>query len=70
MGLIDVEETVLKVSGKRGWEAKRILNDRGIDTSRNSVHKGLLIRSNIDDEISKATGVFKTTLEEIKSHSL
>ena len=70
VGLIDVEETVLKVSGKRGWEAKRILNDRGIDTSRKSVHKGLLIKSNIDVEISKATGVFKTTLEEIKRRGL
>lgn len=69
-GLVDVEELVLHVSGKRGWEAKRILNDRGIDTSRKSVHRGLLIKSNIDDEISKASGIFKTTLEEIKKRGL
>lgn len=69
-GLVDAEETVLKVSGKRGWEAKRILNDLGIDTSRKSVHKGLLIKSNIDTEIAKADGVFKTTLEEIKKRGL
>lgn len=70
IGLIGVEEQHLKIFGKRGWEAKVILNTFGLDTSRNSKHKGLLVRSKIDDEILKATGIFKTTLEEIKRRGL
>lgn len=69
-GLIEVEERHLKLVGKRGWEAKTILNSLGLDTSRNSKHKGLLVRSKIDDEILKATGTFETTLEEIKRRGL
>ena len=69
-GLIEVEERHLKLVGKRGWEAKAILNSLGIDTSRNSKHKGLMTRSKIDDEILKATGMFKTTLEELQKRGL
>ena len=69
-GLIAVEERHLSHFGKRGFEAMTILNSLGIDTSRNSKHKGLLVRSTIDDEIAKATGTFKTTLEEIKNRGL
>jgi hypothetical protein len=70
IGLIDIEELVLRVSGKLGWEAKRILNNRGIDTSRKSVHKGLLIKSDIDTEIAKANGLLKETLIKIKNKGL
>ncbi len=70
IGLIGVEEQHLKLFGKRGWEAKTILNTLGLDTSRNSKHKGLLVRAKIDDEIPKATGIFKTTLVEIKKRGL
>ena len=70
VGLVNVEEIVLKVSSKRGWAAKEILNKLGIDTSKKSPHRGLLAKSNIDDEIAKATGVFKNTLEEIKKRGL
>ena len=65
-GLVEIEDKVLRVSGKLGFDAKRILNEQGIDTSRKSPHKGILLRSNIDDEISRATGALKITLEEIK----
>ena len=71
LGLVNVEEIVLKVSGKRGWAAKEILNKLGIDTSKKSAHKGLLIESDIDAEIANATNpVFKHTLEEIKKRGL
>ena len=69
-GLVNVEVKHMKLSGKRGWEAKSILNTLGVDTSRGTKHKGLLQRANIDDEIDKASGVFKTTLEEIKKRGL
>ena len=66
LGLVNVEEIVFKISGKRGWVAKEILNKLGVDTSKKSAHKGLLIESDIDTEITNATNpVFKHTLEEI-----
>lgn len=69
-GLIQIEEEYMKLFGKKGWIAKAILNELGVDTSRKSIHKGLLSGANIDDEIAKASGTFKITLEEIKKRSL
>lgn len=68
-GLVDIEEQVLG-RNSNGSLAKNHLNKLGIDTSRGTEHKGLLLRSNIDDEIAKARGIFKTTLEEIKKRGL
>ena len=71
-GLIHVEENYMKLIDRHGATAKSILNQLGIDTARSSNHRGLLILGcgNIDDEISKATGTFKITLEEIKKRKL
>lgn len=70
-GLEDVEKKYMKLTGRNGATAKYILNKLGVDTSRKSSHMGLLQHSvNIDDEIAKATGTFKLTLEEIKKRSL
>ena len=73
VGLVKVEENVLKLSGKKGWTAQTILRSLGIvDTSAKSIYKGLLSKphADIDVEISRATGIFKTTLEEIKKRGL
>lgn len=70
VGLVQVEEKHMHLEGNRGWAAKAILNELGIDTSRKSVHKGLLAVTNIDDAITNATGTFKTTLQEIKKQGL
>lgn len=71
-GLVQVEENHMNIYGRNGATAKYILNKLGLDTSRKSAHKGLLgkIGSNLDDEIVKATGTFKITLEEIKRRGL
>ena len=65
-GLSEVEKNVLGCNNN-GSTAKCHLNALGINTSRNSKHKGLLIHTDIDDAIAKATDpTFKNTLEEIK----
>lgn len=69
-GLINVEKAVLHLVNNRGWVAKEILNRRGIDTSSSTIHKGLLIKSDLDVEISRASGILKKTLEEIKKRGL
>lgn len=69
-GLVQVEENCMQLIGRSGATAKYILNKLGLDTSKKTSHKGLLIRSNLDDEISKATGTFKITLETIKKSEL
>ena len=71
-GLVQVEENCMKLTGRNGATAKYILNKLGLDTSRKSAHKGLLAKSDssIDDEIAKATGTFKITLQEIKKRGL
>ena len=61
----------MKLTGRNGATAKYILNKLGVDTSGKTGHKGLLLHcTNIDDEIAKATGTFKLTLEEIKKREL
>ena len=73
-GLIRVEENHMGLAGKKGWEAKGVLNSLGINTSRVSKHKGLLLNTNIDDAINDAAkganDILKTTLEEIKKRKL
>ena len=69
-GLIKVELKVLGILNGGGTTAKNILNKLGISTETNNRFKGLLITSDIDVEISKATGKFKETLEEIKKRKL
>ena len=69
VNLEDIEEICLGIKGS-GSTAKNHLNSLGIETSRSSAHRGLLMKSDIDTEISKATGVFKNTLEEIKKRGL
>lgn len=64
--LIKVEEQILQLFNKRGWAAKKILENLGITNDK----KGLLINADIDSEIARATGVFKETLEEIKKLGL
>ena len=68
-GLTKAEQNILN-RDSHGTIARKILISLGIDTSRKNSHKGLLLRSNIDDEIAKATGTFKNTLEEIKKRGL
>ena len=59
---------IIKGHGSTSWNVLRAL---GIDTSRNSKHKGLLIHTSIDDAIANATdSIFKQTLEEIKKRGL
>lgn len=55
-----------------GSRVSAILKSLGIITSDPGGHKGLLLPpgSNIDDEIKKASGEFKNTLEEIKNRGL
>lgn len=68
--LIVIESTCLGVNNK-GSTAKMHLNSLGIDTSRNSPHKGMLSTISIDDAIGNATdAVLKHTLEEIKARGL
>lgn len=71
-GLVWVEENCMKLKGRNGATAKYILNRLGIDTSTKSEHRGLLAKPNVnlDDEIGKATGAFKITLEEIKKRKI
>lgn len=72
VGLPAVEKACLGCNNN-GSTSKSHLNKLGIDTSSNSVHKGLLSKpgSNIDDEIRKAPeGEFKKTLVEIKKRGL
>lgn len=71
-GLVKVEENHMKLIGRKGATAKYILNKLGLNTALKSVHKGLLTKtgSSLDDEIEKATGTFKITLEEIKKRGL
>lgn len=48
-----------------------LLKKLGVDTSRKSKHKGMLIHTGIDDAIVNATDpIFKNTLEEIKKRGL
>ncbi len=63
-------ETKILGKSSNGSVARRHLNNLGIDTSRNSKHKGLLASLSIDDAIAKTSGVFKTTLEEIQKRKL
>ena len=67
-GLILVEENCMKLVGRHGATAKSILNKMGIKTDGS--FKGLLLKSNIDDEIAKAGLPLKKTLEEIKNRGL
>ena len=70
VGLKDVEKAVLGLVGS-GSTAQNHLGELGIETSRTSKHKGLLIHTDIDDEIANADDpVFKNTLEEIKKRGL
>ena len=66
VGLIKIENRLLGLTNKKGWVAKAILDSLGVENKR----KGLLMNSNIDIEISKATDTFKNTLEEIKKRGL
>ena len=66
IGLIKIENQLLGLTNKKGWVAKSILDSLGVENKR----KGLLIKSNIDIEISLANGTFKHTLEEIKKRGL
>ena len=65
-----MDEKFFGVTNQHGVKTWNILKTLGIDTSKKSPHRGLLSKSNIDIEISKATGVFKKTLEEIKKRGL
>ena len=72
VGLEEIEKVCFGCENS-GTTAKVCLNKLGIDTSRKTVHKGLLcaIGANIDDEIAKASDpTFKATLEEIKKRGL
>lgn len=66
VGLVKIENQLLGLTNKKGWVAKAILDSLGVENKR----KGMLINSNIDIEISKATDTFKNTLEEIKNRGL
>ena len=70
VGLTEIEKKVLGCDNN-GSSAKGHLNRLGIDTSRTSAHKGLLIHTSIDDAIANATDpVFRNTLEEINKRGL
>jgi hypothetical protein len=70
VGLPEVERNVLGCDNS-GSSAMGHLNSLGIDTSRTSKHKGLLLHTNIDDAIANAVDTtFKNTLEEIKRRGL
>ena len=68
-GLTTAERNVLK-RDRHGTVARKILVAHGIDTSSGTVHKGILLHSNIDAVITNANGRFRTTLEEIKRRGL
>lgn len=68
-GLTAVEKNVLG-RDSHGNAARNILLAHGIDTSRETVHKGILSRADMDTVLSGATGRFRTTLEEIKNRGL
>lgn len=70
LGKVQVSALGIPANQGNGTPVKNILNSLGIDTGRNSPHKGLLNRSSIDDAIAKASGTFKTTLEDIKKRGL
>lgn len=63
--LRSIEEKLLNCKSN-GSRAKYILDSLGVSSDK----KGLLIKSDIDTEIIKATGKFKQTLEEIKKGNL
>jgi hypothetical protein len=65
-----MDEKFFGITNQKGVKTWNILKGLGLDTSKKSPHRGLLIKSDIDTEISKATGVFKNTLEEIKRRGL
>lgn len=65
-GLVQLEKNKMQLYDKKGWVAKAILNELGVDTSRKSSHKGLLKTVSLDDAIAQADGTFKITLQEIK----
>ena len=68
--LLAVERICLGVNNN-GSTAKMHLNSLGIDTSRNSSHKGMLSTVNIDVAIANAiNATLKHTLEEIKARGL
>lgn len=68
--LTEVEEVCLGVNNS-GTTAKMHLNQLGIDTSDNSVHKGMLSTIGIDDAIINAADpALKHTLEEIRARGL
>lgn len=68
-GLIEVERNILKLNS-HGTVARKILITHGVDTSRGTKHKGILLCSNIDVAIANANGKFKVTLENIKKCGL
>lgn len=61
-----VEEDICGKENSHGAIAKSILDALGVTNDK----KGLLIGSDIDLEISKATGIFKETLQGIKNKGL
>ena len=65
-----MDEKFFGITNQNGVKTWNICKRLGMDTSRFSIHRGLLKKSDIDTEISKATGVFKNTLEEIKKRGL
>lgn len=68
-GLIAVEEKHMRITGGRGWRARDILLESGVDTSGKL--KNLLNKTSIDNAIAKATNPkFKETLEKIKDLGL
>ena len=67
--LSETEKKVLKIDN-HGSKVREILISLGIDTSRLSSQKGLLLTHNIDDEINKAEGIFKNTLEDLRDRGL
>lgn len=71
LGEVQINALGIPAEQSHGGKAQKVLQDLGIDTSRSSVHKGMLLApADIDDEIAKATGAFKITLEEIKKRKL
>lgn len=68
-GLIEVEQNVLN-KNSHGSIARKILISHGIDTSKGTTHKGILLSLNIDSAISNASGKFKDTLERIKAYQI
>ena len=66
-----LDKKLFGIDNGHGVTSWNLLKKTGIDTSRNSKHKGLLMHIGIDDAIANATDpVFKNTLEEIKKRGL